>query len=826
MRSNTKRHEAASSLEDSSYELLNDDSVESDDEERTESLASVDGNTPDDMSSVADTEESDDDSFIFETSEPRSNTMASSAGPPFGYNSSNDAGTSSLATTRGDTRQQSASQIEFVESDWRPEQDDVPSTYIYQTLQSQNMPDVIKQYGCSEARITFKQSLSKTYLAPKRPFHILFAGAPTDWMRDEAIKKIASALAAGRTSAPDSPDSSQQSSSRFSVIRVPTDTGYSTNLQLIDSTDIELNVDQCVGASRHGAGFATVTVLHLSDGKDLHLAASNFDSASSTLPDVAIFCHPDTPAYQLSHSLDQIGQHRLIRQALESQSVPILDIATVVPFRQCPESYVYGSKSLRLCVEGRGPGEIEFRVLETLPINITSFLDINPDQLNRHLAYLLQSGSGVLSTTNAAASETLAEASQSKASLGSVVRDWLSNVQIPGKTEWWTGTKSIATRIWQTRAPLFAVVILILSLFTASMLGQQSGFDNGFYKVHTSQPVVSSASVLSWDQPPVTGPPQTPATALQTPRIRDLAQSYKDIVQSTKDVAKLGGETSLGLSYTENLSPPKLNDSKEFKVHIIGDRHFVLTPPQQFLKLRKPPTLFVRVVRAGIWVPSSISKLNQGAFAVELDRQHASGLLNITIWTESKPLITQNFTLSFGSPWLKLSAWANSAGILSETVKNDVALAQTGLKAVSNSLVNGLRNGRRTVEHGTTTLVKQTTFWTERAKRSSQSISEHLQEAKREAAQQVAVGYKASKEISQRLHRGLQTSAQVPAKLWQVTRPARTSRSLLRARRNSQNLWRKLGLPGLPKEDSIKNTPHCESREGKFGKKHSRRSGR
>ncbi|KAF2817212.1 uncharacterized protein BDZ99DRAFT_456968 [Mytilinidion resinicola] len=823
MRSNTKRHEAASSLEDSSYELLNDGSVESDDEGRTESLASVDGNTPDDMSSVADTEESDDDSFIFETSEPRSNTMASSASPPFGYTSSNDAGASSLATTRGDTRQQPAAMIEFVESDWRPEQDDVSSTYIYQTLQGvQNMPDVIKQYGYPEIRITFKQSLSKIYMPPKRPFRILIAGAPTDWVRDEAIKKIASALAAGRNSISDSSSSSQQSSSRFSVIRVPTETGYSTNLQLIDSTDIELTVDQCVGASRYGASFAAVTVLHMSDGKDLPIAASKFDKVPVILPDIAIFCHPDAPAYQLSHSLDQIGQHQLIRKALESQSIPILDIATVVPFRQCPESYIYGSKSLRLCVEGRGPGEIEFRVLETLPINITSFLDINPDQLNRHLAYLLRSGSGVLSTANATASEKIAEASQSRPGLASAVSDWIS-----GKTEWWTGVKNTTTRIWQSRAPLFAVAVLVLSLITAGMLGQQAGVYNRLYNGQTSQPIVSSSSVLSWNPAPVTGPPQVSVAAIQTAmqNAKDLVQSYKDVVHSTKDISKQGGETSLGLPYTDTLSPPKLNDSKEFKVHIIGDHHFVLTPPQQFLKLRKPPTLFVRVVRTGHWVPSSVSKLNQGVFAVELERQHASGLLNITIWTESKPLIAQNFTVSFGSPWLKLSAWAKSAGILSETVKNDVALAQTGLKTVSNSLIDGLRNGRLTVEHGTTALIHQTTFWTEKAKRSSQSVSEHLQEAKREAAQQVAVGYRASKGISQRLHRGWQTTTQVPATIWQATRSARTSRSVLRARRNSQKLWRKLGLPGLP-EDNTKNAPSCERRMGKPCKKHSRRSGR
>jgi len=262
-------------------------------------------------------------------------------------------------------------------------------------------------------------------------------------------------------------------------------------------------------------------------------------------------------------------------------------------------------------------------------------------------------------------------------------------------------------------------------------------------------------------------------------------------------------EKSLGLPFTKDLSP-EFNNSGEFKIHIIGDRHLVLTPPQQFLKLRKPPALFVRVARAGCPVPSSISKLNQGVFAVELERQHAAGILNVTIWTKSKPFVNQNFTINFGSSRLKLSAWAYSAGKLSKSVQDDVALAQTGLKAVSSSLAVGLRNGKETVEHGTASILKQTTIWTKKAKRGSQSVAEHLQEAKREAAQQVALGVRMGKELSQRLQRGLTTGIQVPEKLWRATRPVRASKSVLKARRNSQRLWRKMGLPGLPKEDGLK----------------------
>jgi hypothetical protein len=802
MRSNTKRQEAASSLEASSYELLNDDSVDSEDGGRTESLASIDGNTPDDMSSIADTEESDDDSFIFENAEPRSHHMASSATPRFGYTSNTDPDTSSLATTRADARSQPPLTLDFVESEWRSEEDDVPSTYLYQTIQGlANMPDLIQQYGSPEIRITFKQSLSKTYMPPKRPFRILFAGEPTDWMREEAVKKIASALAAGRGSISDSSSSSQQSSSRFSVIRVPTESGYSTKVQLIDSTDIELIVTQCVGASRHGTGFAAITTLNLNDAPDLEFAACNFDKGSwlGTIPDIAIFCHPDAPAYQLSHSLEELGQHRLIRDALDSQGIPILDISTVVPFRQCPESYTYGSKSLRLCVEGRDAGEIEFRVLETLPINITSFLDLNPGQLNRHLAHIIHSGSGELSTANALASQKGSAASQGKPGLSSAVRDWLSNVEIPNRSEWADRINNMTTRAWHSRGSLFVAVVVTFSMF-AAMLGQKAAIYESLYTKQAVQDAVSSSSISSfaasipslWSQAPVTGPTQVPVTAIQTP------ESHSSNKISTSRVEK-----SLGLPFTKDLSP-KFNDSGEFKIHIIGERHLVLTPPRQFLKLRKPPALFVRVARAGCPVPSSVSKLNQGVFAVELERQHATGTLNVTIWTKSKPVVNQNFTIRFGSPWLKLSAWAYSAGKLSKSVQDDVALAQTSLKAVSSSLAAGLRNGKETVEHGTASIIRQTTSWTKKAKRGSQSVAEHLQEAQREAAQQVALGVRTSKELSQRLQRRLTAGVQVPGKLWRATRPMRASKSVLKARRNSQRLWRKMGLPGLPKEDGLK----------------------
>ena len=105
MRSNTKNHveETPSSLEDSTYEVLGDSSFEtSDDEEgRTESLASTDGHTPDDISSIADTEESN-DSYTLGASEHHPDPLADSTVAPFNHHVCDEAGTHSDITTRAD----------------------------------------------------------------------------------------------------------------------------------------------------------------------------------------------------------------------------------------------------------------------------------------------------------------------------------------------------------------------------------------------------------------------------------------------------------------------------------------------------------------------------------------------------------------------------------------------------------------------------------------------------------------------------------------------------------------------------------------------------
>jgi hypothetical protein len=815
MRSNTKSHveETPSSLEDSTYEVLGDSSFEtSDDEEgRTESLASTDGHTPDDISSIADTEESD-DSYTLGASEHHPDPLADSAVAPFDHHVCDEAGTHSDITTRADIRSVTSSYIQFEEPQPSSREDEMNVCRVIRAFDAHDIPDVLRLYNCPQIRITARQALSKNYLTLKRPFRIMYVGEATHWAKEDIIGKIASALTASSDSILDSHPISE-SSSRFNVFPITSfgEKGSSPQVELIDSSGIELVVHQCTSALKiHSTSSDTSSTIQLTLNDKTRLIFTPDSSVevigeappTHYLPDLTIICH--TSGSRLSSSYEESGQHQLIREALRSQSIPILDIAMVVPFHQCPDSYTSSSKSLRLCVEGRSSEEPSHRILETLPINISSFLEIDAGQLNRHLACITklnheanQNPTQVLTGPPQDLGETLkGKAVDSKWN----ITDMFSNNAGPKNWCGYVRNAVLGRDRPTTLRRTLALAALVLMAVSAAISLQAINYRGTRIEPIWEDAALSSAiSTLTsssnlWAQAPITESPKFPIATIQLPSNH----------VTKKELSMVNPDKSLGRPLVHTLSP-RANDSDQFKIHVIGDYHFVLTPPQHFAKLKKPPQLHVRIFRGSRSIPSQLSKLVEGVHAVELEREDAYGLLNVTIWTESKPVILQTFGIRLGSPWLKLSAWTNKAERLSNVVKRDITLAQIGLRSVPGQLYQSVFAGMSQVEEGTTTAFKHTRYWKEKVKSSTRGISEQIQATKRESIQQIANQYRAGKDISRKFRQFKDLCAGQASKLaqsirimdvmkvWRQASSLRTSRPLLDARRNALKMWRKFG---------------------------------
>jgi hypothetical protein len=816
MRSHSRRDPegAASLLEDSAYEVLGESSYEtSDDEGRTESLASEgDGHTPDDVSSVADTEEFEDgdlDDSSQHLTVPFAEPAGSSLGPPSNTDHAND----SLMTSRADTHLAESSHIEIEE---------IPSATlgelkgygIVRQFDSHEIPEILRLYNSPEIRISVEMFLSQRFLSISRPFRLLYAGEAPSWAKEDINSHIAAALTA--SSEPQSLASSR--SSRFSVVRVPSfPEGTPANrVQLVDSSGIELVVDQCKSACRVSKerGKSQVIEVTLHDGtlltfgpkKSFHIKGG---SGTAALPDLVVFCH-DTFQPILNPATMQQGQLDLVREAFKAHSIPSLDIAMVRPFHNCPKSFTFTPATLRSCVEGRSDSDSDFTVLETLPIDIYTFLEITPSQLNRHLALITGSHDGSLRAEN------LSDKRESRALEKKTTEPHRWSIQelfsasfknIPGLN--WRLFDSISTMDVKKRTFLATLVTLAMML-TAYMAAYGCYSPPGVGGIRKNSDAVTmycedslgSVSTATISSQPTFPPPST-----------TQAKTF------SRDLSMVNPETSLGKPL-DHKSLTK-NEAEPFKVVLAEDHQFVLSVPSHFARLRKPPQIHIVVRQDSKTIPIRVHR-SADSVIVHLREEYPFGLFDVEVQTKSKPLLSQTFTVALGLRWHKLSI-RESVERLSQNVKHDIHVAQLSLRNISSQLSKTFQTGLTKFEGGTAAAYGQTKQWKQQVQKSTKSVGAHLQDVKHEAGKRLSSGSQMTKDVSEKIRRNLETCAAmtsdiiraVPAivmpDIWQQTAPLRTSPKLLDARRKALRIWEKLGK-GERKDRAIPKNSKGRSR--------------
>jgi hypothetical protein len=76
-----------------------------------------------------------------------------------------------------------------------------------------------------------------------------------------------------------------------------------------------------------------------------------------------------------------------------------------------------------------------------------------------------------------------------------------------------------------------------------------------------------------------------------------------------------------------------------------------------------------------------VSKLFDGVYALQLDREEAYGPLNVTVSTTQKPRMKQNLEVDFGTPWLKVAGWKKAFQVVSDQFQRDFSDGQVKLRA-------------------------------------------------------------------------------------------------------------------------------------------------
>ncbi|KKY17131.1 hypothetical protein UCDDS831_g06601 [Diplodia seriata] len=473
------------------------------------------------------------------------------------------------------------------------------------------------------------------------------------------------------------------------------------------------------------------------DGQSSDMLA---DSVPTALPNLVIMCNQPMDLIRLEdESLMKL------RAIMADRGVPIISVSLSSPVGGY-YSFSPNSKSLQICLKS---GEEEIGVV---PIDLNNFLNLDNTQLNRHLACI-----GVGSDGEKSDREDETEEKKKK----------------DGMKAWLKGSADHACNTVRAQ-PRWALLIvgLLISSIAAMLLGGVTF--PGAVQNNAVQKAEQAAALNSALQA-FTGA-KTDVSVIQ----RELDPNVIAALAATSgsDKAVSNDATTKSVSVVEHPFSPRANDSGDFKLRIVGDRHLVLTPPKNLASTWRVPKIVIRVQRGSDGVPFTTEQLVEGVHAVSVEPKDAYGILNVTVCTESRPRIKpQSFTVDFGSPWLKMSRWT-------DLVKTDFAIAQSNAKNTSLALFKQLQGFGGT----------------------SKNITDVLLHSADSSAQKALQLFNQTLAASNRLH---EKQKRVANDFIGAAKQLHLEKPVNRARRNANRIARRLGLkkPQDKQEQKHKERP-------------------
>ena len=517
---------------------------------------------------------------------------------------------------------------------------------------SEELYDTLGSSFPGHLAVTVKQTMTTDGLTPEGgSYKILYVGPPEN--REPIVQKIGTALAASLKCS--TPDSESSRPSKFNIVPI---SGFgetaTPEVVLIDSSGLELNVEECRYATftKREAGNDTLH-LEMADGKVVHSTWNGLKFALSSdwkVPDIAIFCLPE-------HETPQSKQTRqLARSVMSRHAVQSIVITQTEQWYKNREHITLDYLTPHVCIESRSSKPGLSQVIKRVPIDLATFLSIDAGQMNRNLACL-----AVAHGSSRARPRHIGEvASTNKAnSIQSYICSFLDYYLSDNQRE--------ALESLERFEPMAICAVFLMSLFLLGL--GVSGF-LGASKVSNSR--IFPMTAISTTALASTVPPLSSFAPLATSTVQTTASQ----ISTTRSLSPNTDIASFLLD-AYILAP---NKSEQFKVHVLGDCHIVLRPPHWFSKLKKPPQLSFKVLRGRTELEHQLTTLFDGVYALQIPREDAYGLLNVSIWTGPKPNINENFEVDFGSSWLRVAGWKRATRAFRESVRDDLRSLKTTLR--------------------------------------------------------------------------------------------------------------------------------------------------
>lgn len=491
--------------------------------------------------------------------------------------------------------------------------------------------------------LSLQQSIIQDAINVDQPFRILYVGNPE--FKHKILDKLGDVLVASPSS---SLYAGSANLSRFHVVPASFGPDATPTYAELLPLHVQLTVEECNSAEiSSGPGIQGEISLFLNDGEAVTSTRTAFGCQLQSNFD---WIKPDIAILFIGANDDgkTCNTRNLALQLLRRHGIPSMMVSEM-PLWTSNCTFPVDPRTLHICLESRDPKTGISAVIGRFPIDIGTFENIAPAQLNRNLAAL---------TGAHHKPETKEGLSAKQANNGYDTR-----VEVRGTDS----SSYFCPKDEQSRvlAKAIGAVLLILCctgpmvfLIVKMMMGFVDVSLNGNFSAGSDLKLVPSVSMT---------PAETPLLPKQD--VVALSHSIKEKSLSVSDdILKLS-----------NPADQRPNTTDRFQVYILGDCHVIIKVPSRVSTKRRSPKFEVAVTKEDSQMHFHLSKLFDDVYTLRLAREDAHGVMNVTISSTTKPPMKQVTEVDFGTPWLKIANWKKAARSLSYQLRKDLSAAQTGL---------------------------------------------------------------------------------------------------------------------------------------------------
>ncbi|KAH8880443.1 hypothetical protein GQ53DRAFT_669948 [Thozetella sp. PMI_491] len=630
----------AGSLTDSAYELINstDGEVESQDGRMAESIGSLSVSRPEDVHSLDGSEDTYESSDDEEADDHSSSDISIKYADASLRNPSSHPSIHSLpfgASTEAPTPL--IQSIEFKEAEAHGESPIIEKVCVKHTVREFNEEEsaaIAKDLGMPEIPkrmiATIRQTMSQHCLSTTEPLRVLYVGSPAG--QKDIIYKLSSAIWASGTADAEKV-AYRNTEGVYNIVPISSfGSAKEPEIQLMETSGYQIKVEHCTFAEEiiyEGQFFPSDTVYSLTiDGdrvyRSLYNPSGSVIQPRWSLPHIAIFYLTGNDDAEAEHTRSTAWKF------MKRHGVPSIFIshsqALTKPSTGDWSGYV-DQHAIHMCLESRDPDVPS--IAQRVPIDLASFINIDARQMNRNLSYL----TGLIDPEEPSQEKSIAQ----KLSRPDLWKSWQPSQLGPEEV----------TCIRISLAVLVAVVSLAFSPTLFAWMRRDVSLPPPGPTI-----TVLPVAALSTLQP--TTSTRAVTTSTSTVVINVTSTKTVKISKVEPTASSLASVLSFAgfLSDKPSSAPPEAETKKvHCSVEVYSPSEILVKLPERTLwSFLAKDAIKIGVFRGEESIKwQRLSSVDEGLL-LDIGKDNAYGVLNVSIVTTRKPKINETFEVNFGKP--------------------------------------------------------------------------------------------------------------------------------------------------------------------------------